>query len=850
MNKLLLFSSLLFSVLCSSIAGAQDQKSIIQNHLSSLNIGVSWEIYDQSKSAQSGATHVYIRQTLNGISIANILGIATIKNNEVVHFSSNFKTLNSTQNTPTISSVEAVKQGFIHLAIDQNTVINLKEKKSKTQAIFEAQSLSKQSIPVLLNYYFDQKNGIKLAWNLSIKNDKSGNWYSIQIDAISGDLLFKNNWTLNCSFESCDGNHDHAGTITKPQISTVQMCPPPPGADQYLVFALPVESPSFGAQTLVTNPSDANASSFGWHDTNGVAGDESTLTIGNNVYATEDSANLDLPGVSPDGGTNLFFNFPLNTAIPIESNLSAATTNLFYMNNMMHDIWHYHGFDEASGNFQTFNYTQTGIGDDAVFAQSQDGSGTNNANMATPPEGFSPSMQMYIWKDPTLINILTIASPAINAASFGGSIADFNGGIPNPVFGEFVLVDDATGVNNNDGCESAQNTIAGKIAFIDRGGCFFTNKIEAAEAAGAIAVVIMNNSPNGTIAMGGTPTVAINIPAIMISQADGLTIRTLLNAGTTLNGSIQSPSTISDRDSDFDNGIIAHEYGHGISNRLVGGAANTDCLFNDEQMGEGWSDYLALLVTIEPGDQANDPRPMATYTAFQPTNGDGIRPAPYSKNFAVNNYTYSATNNSNISKPHGVGFVWASMLWDMTWDLIGQYGITTNIKTGVGGNTMAMKLVIEAMKLTPCGPGFVDARDAILAADNLLYNGSNNCLIWKAFAKRGLGFNASQGDPNDREDQVQDFTIPSSCIAVDQLNKIENELAKIFPNPSAKNININFVHKGQKAMRLFDLRGAVLLQATTLKNDHILDLENLEKGTYLLEIIDESGTATFEIVKI
>jgi hypothetical protein len=38
----------------------------------------------------------------------------------------------------------------------------------------------------------------------------------------------------------------------------------------------------------------------------------------------------------------------------------------------------------------------------------------------------------------------------------------------------------------------------------------------------------------------------------------------------------------------------AHEYGHGISTRLVGGRNQVQCLLSqafEEQMGEGWSDF-------------------------------------------------------------------------------------------------------------------------------------------------------------------------------------------------------------------------------------------------------------------
>jgi hypothetical protein len=107
------------------------------------------------------------------------------------------------------------------------------------------------------------------------------------------------------------------------------------------------------------------------------------------------------------------------------------------------------------------------------------------------------------------------------------------------------------------------------------------------------------------------------------------------------------------------------------------------------------------------------------------------------------------------------------MLWDMTWDLIKQYGYDEDLYKGTGGNNIAMQLVIEGMKLQVCRPGFVDGRDAILLADKMLYGGANQELIWRAFAKRGLGFSASQGSSLSRLDQVEAFDLPPvfACAA-------------------------------------------------------------------------------------
>src|SRR3546814_8665534 len=70
------------------------------------------------------------------------------------------------------------------------------------------------------------------------------------------------------------------------------------------------------------------------------------------------------------------------------------------MNNGLHDWWYDHGFDEQAGNAQTSNYGRGGVEGDAISAQGQDSSGRNNANMATPADGGSPTMQMYLFDGP------------------------------------------------------------------------------------------------------------------------------------------------------------------------------------------------------------------------------------------------------------------------------------------------------------------------------------------------------------------------------------------------------------------------------------------------------------------
>jgi len=236
-----------------------------------------------------------------------------------------------------------------------------------------------------------------------------------------------------------------------------------------------------------------------------------------------------------------------------------------------------------------------------------------------------------------------------------------------------------------------------------------------------------------------------------------------------------------DADGDLDNGVIVHEYGHGISNRLTGGPSAASCLVNDEQMGEGWSDFYGLMFSMDAADTRTTLRPIGNYLIGQSQSGGGIRSAPYqpvpgapyTTDFGVNSATYAATASAGmpggLSVPHGLGFVWATILWEMTWDLIDAHGFDPDLYNagGTAGNQIAINLVTEAMKLQPCSPGFVDGRDAILAADAALYPDPNNPglglhydTLWQAFARRGLGVSASQGSSGSNSDNVEAFDTP------------------------------------------------------------------------------------------
>jgi hypothetical protein len=236
-----------------------------------------------------------------------------------------------------------------------------------------------------------------------------------------------------------------------------------------------------------------------------------------------------------------------------------------------------------------------------------------------------------------------------------------------------------------------------------------------------------------------------------------------------------------DRDSDLDSGIILHEYGHGISLRLTGNGVS--CLDNAEQMGEGWSDFEAVMLTQKAGDPATLPRGLGTYVVNQPPTGPGVRVAPYTTDMSMNPYTYGDLPDLQGGSP--LGFLWNTMLWDLNWTLIDRYGFNPDLHGDwtTGGNNLTYRLVHDGLKIQPCTPGFEDGRDAILAAEEALTGGVNQCLIWHAFARRGLGYSASQGSPHSTTDGTEAFDLPPSCSGVPEIQVTPEAIEAVHTEP-------------------------------------------------------------------
>jgi hypothetical protein len=352
------------------------------------------------------------------------------------------------------------------------------------------------------------------------------------------------------------------------------------------------EAPDKGARQLVSFVGDTVINtSAGWMGT-------STVTTGNNAEAYLDTNADNAPDANNSTGlsnghasaANQNFTFPFSTTVDPRTQQAAIVTNLFYYNNIMHDFSYRLGFTESARNFQVNNYGRGGIGNDSVRAEAQDGSGTNNANFATPPDGQRPRMQQYLFTS------------------------------PNP-----------------------------------------------------------------------------------------------------------------DRDSSMDGDVVFHEYGHGISNRLIGNGSTALSGTQSGAMGEGWSDYWANTIN---GDGA-----VGEYSTGNP---NGIRRAPYTVPANTVHDSYADVGAGGF-QVHRDGEVWAATLWDLRATL---------------GATITDNLVLNGMKFTPTRPSFLNARDGILQADQNLYGGANRCAIWTVFARHGMGVSAVG---NDGTTHVAASDLPGDC---------------------------------------------------------------------------------------
>ena len=197
--------------------------------------------------------------------------------------------------------------------------------------------------------------GLKLAWRMQIDDTSDAHLWNAAVDAKTGALLKKEDWTSHDKLDELKSQRtEQRRKLAKafvPFESLMHTPNPVLDGSAYRVFAWPNESPNDAGRTLVSNPADSIASPFGWHDINEAVGPEYVTTQGNNVHAYMDQDANNAPDFdsSPSGGSRLRFDFPMDLTQHSQAYRDFATANLFYGNNMIHDVLLRYGFDEARG---------------------------------------------------------------------------------------------------------------------------------------------------------------------------------------------------------------------------------------------------------------------------------------------------------------------------------------------------------------------------------------------------------------------------------------------------------------------------------------------------------------------
>jgi hypothetical protein len=490
--------------------------------------------------------------------------------------------------------------------------------------------------------------------------------------------------------------------------------------DSYNIFP---DHPGNSDQTIVAGPGAGNPESpAGWL----FPGPHKSVSIaGNNVHAYLDT---DADNRPDPGGTNVTngnflsaadFSMPASTP----TNQAVAVQNLFYLNNLIHDTLYRHGFTETAKNFQEDNFGNGGAGGDAVHAEVQDGAGTNNAIFTTPSgDGRNPRMQMFLFDNALVV----VNTPASIAGSYVAQGAEFGPPLlPTGVTGNMMLVDDSVGTAT-DACEAITNAVAGNIALIDRGNCDFTVKVKNAQDAGAIAAIVANNAGDGLVRMlGSDPT--ITLLSVFIGQTDGQTLRSVTGVNATVR-SITPPQ----RDSALDSDLVWHEYGHGLTWRMIGGMSGPLAA----AIGEGMSDILAILI--------NENDVVGEYLAGHP---GGLRRDPYTD--------YPRTyGDVTGAEEHDDGEVYAAIGWRL-FEIFQREGLTKDL---------LLDYLVDGMNYTRTRPTFEDMRDGILASVANA-GADHDCLIWEAFAAYGVGVDARgrQVRGSGKVAIKESFAVPTEC---------------------------------------------------------------------------------------
>jgi extracellular elastinolytic metalloproteinase len=221
--------------------------------------------------------------------------------------------------------------------------------------------------------------------------------------------------------------------------------------------------------------------------------------------------------------------------------------------------------------------------------------------------------------------------------------------------------------------------------------------------------------------------------------------------------------TSTDRHTAFDSSVVFHEFMHGVTNRLVGGPMDDRALEAPQSggMGEGWGDYIACTINHS-----------TVVGAWVVNRAGGIRGFPYDSDFP---HHFGQLGTGRYTEVHNIGEIWCATLMDMNRRI---------------GTHLSLQLVIDALKLSPSNPSFLDMRDAILAAlDHKQVGGQLSATehstahsgIWAVFARFGMGPQA-RSNGGSISGIVADFRIPTELPPNGRVIRVETAPNRTIPD--------------------------------------------------------------------
>jgi hypothetical protein len=540
--------------------------------------------------------------------------------------------------------------------------------------------------------------------------------------------------------------------------------------------------PPLAAQQLVTLASAPFSRADPWLP----AG--ATATVGNNadVYADLDGSDGYAPPADQRGVLSgpAAFDWTADLALQPEdtANRQAALVQLFYVVNHLHDWFYDAGFDEAAGNAQADNLGRGGLGGDPLVVEAQDPALRNSANMTTYSDGVSPRLQLGLYTGITARYVAweVPAAPAGRPAFEEATSSAFGQAAPFDLIAPLVAVDDGV-PPAGDGCDAGPwiTDVTGRIALVEATGCTggvglcgCADKARHAQEHGAVGALLAHDVPGQYLFLAfEPPDAAVTIPVLGLRQETGAAFRAAAAAPLTVRMHRSAPALR--RDGAVDTLLVTHEWAHHLSSRLVGGGGGlgtTQAL----AMGEGWSDFVALLLVVREEDAAGAAGAGfgGAYAASSWALGGeealfggpnqawyfGTRRVPYSTDFTRNALTFrhlqtgeplpEATpggapiplldNGLGNAELHNAGEVWATMLWECYAALLRDtLGPAPRLGFAEARGRMTRYLV-ASLKATPPNPTWLEARDALLAVARA-GDPADEARFWQAFARRGAG---------------------------------------------------------------------------------------------------------------